>query len=646
MILDDLRNRLVDANIKYTLYEQPDISDQEYDALKHQFLAEWKRIHGTDFHLSVSLLGIVTDDHFATRKHPFRMLSLTNAFSESDVINHFNSLPDDTEYVIEPKYDGVSLELIYEGGVLITAITRGTGEYGEVVTPNAKCIPSIPLEIPTKGVVVVRGEVMMTRSMFKQLNEERLANNKKPFVNCRNAASGSLRQKNPLLTKSRKLLFVPYLIRYLEGDKVIAPSATQTEMLKQHVDVFKGLRRTERIVVKGLSDIGEHIEELSRYKDDLNFDTDGLVIKINDFSYHNEATATSDPTWAIAYKYPEDEVEATVSDLVYQVGRTGQVTPVLELEPIYCGGVMVTRATLHNFTQLKIISPVVGGKVKIKRAGEVIPYVIESLTKPDQPLTPITTCPACEGTLMTKGELTYCTNSKACPEQLQAKFEHFVKRECFDMDGLGGETIEQLIEKGLVNHPVDLFKLTKEDFLSLELFGEKKAEKTLSAITNAKHDIELAKLIYALGILEVGESTATDLAHHFKGDLAKLRGASKFELMEVDGVGKIVSNHVHEFFNGEDVKLVDELLTYVNYVYTPKTNTGELDGKTICITGGFTVPRSQLKKQLESMGAKITGSVSAKTDFVVVGGGAGDKAKKAERLGVPKLNPADYGLTI
>jgi len=665
-----LAKEIKEHDARYYQKDAPSISDAEYDALRQRNEAIEKR-----FPLSVrpdsptGRVGAAPASGFKKVKHAKPMLSLGNVFDEDELqdfidgIRRFlKELSDDTTIVLdmvaEPKIDGLSISLRYEGGQLVKAATRGDGVVGEDVTANAKCISDIPIELPqgVPDVLEVRGEVYMSKADFRALNDRQEAAGGKVFANPRNAAAGSLRQLDASITAERPLKFFAYA--YGEVSDILWDTQGRFSEL---LEIWGFSVNPYTKVCLGREEIIAQYQTIQAHRADLDYDIDGVVYKVNRLDWQDRLGFVSRaPRWAIAHKFPAEKAETTVKDISIQVGRTGVLTPVAELEPVTVGGVVVSRATLHNADYIQELDIRIGDRVRIQRAGDVIPQVLEVIddgqhdqreayTFPD-------TCPVCDSHAMREeGEAaTRCTGGLICPAQARERLKHFVSRNAFDIEGLGGKHVVTFYDDGLIKTPGDIFRLKPEMLANREGWKDKSIQNLMDAIT-AKRTIDMPRFVYALGIRQVGQATARLLAKQY-GSLQTLRTAmddarvigseALEELLSIDGIGAAMAKDIVEFFaepHNKDV--LDDLLenVAVNDFEAPDTEGSTVAGKTVVFTGSLeTMSRGEAKAKAESLGAKVSGSVSKKTDIVVAGPGAGSKEKKARELGLMVLSEAEW----
>lgn len=652
--IERLREEIHEHNYRYYVLDDPIISDAEYDRLLRE-LQELESGHPdlVTEDSPTQRVGARPAEGFETVEHRIPMLSLGNAFSEEEVAEFDRRVReqldlDEVVYSAEPKLDGVAIALRYEQGRLKLAATRGDGRSGEDVTANVRTIRAIPLKLRGNGIpelLEVRGEIFMTRSGFSELNEGLADAGEKTFVNPRNAASGSLRQLDSKITARRPLHFFCYQAATTEG------------MPGHHSGILERLRdmglpvSPEARSVRGLKGLLDYYETVGERRDRLDYDIDGVVYKIDDLDQQQELGFVSRaPRWAVAHKFPAQEEITRLISIEVQVGRTGALTPVARLEPVFVGGVTVTNATLHNADEVRRKDVRPGDYVVVRRAGDVIPEIVRSIPErrdgeleqwrmPD-------CCPECGSTVeQVEGEAAArCTGGLVCPAQRRRALEHFASRAAMDIDGLGEKIIAQLVEQDLVHSPADLYRLDIETLAGLERMGEQSAGNLLEALEKSKR-ITLGRLLYALGIREVGEVTAQALARHF-GTLDALSEASVENLEAVRDVGPVVARHVHAFFNeAHNRKVIEELLE-AGVRYEPEeaaADAGELPlaGCTYVLTGSLSgLTRSQAKQRLEALGARVTGSVSKNTTAVIAGDSPGSKLDKAKELGIEVLDEA------
>jgi len=658
--IEQLKKNIGEHNQLYYVNNSPTISDEGYDKLLRELIALEERFPQFKTPDSpTQRVGAPPQEKFKTVRHIKPMLSLDGTTKEEEVSRFDKRIREglgenNVQYVAEPKFDGVSIELIYEGGILTRGTTRGDGINGEDVTPNVKTIRTLPLKLDdVSATIAIRGEAMMTLKDFQALNKRLTEMDKQVFANPRNAASGAVRQLDSTITAERKLTFFAYEI-------------TQTETLEinTHLEEIKLLEKLGFKVApyfKHCKDIKEAIQfhhELEKKREELPFETDGVVIKVDNLVSHEKlGTRTRSPKWAIAYKFEPRKEITDIQDIVVQVGRTGKLTPVALLRPVDLSGVTVSRATLHNEGEVKRKDIRVGDTVRIERAGDVIPAVVERIPaclsvagrsqkdeKRNQPFKMPENCPVCNSKVIKEidekgkeGAYHFCSGGISCPTQLKRAIQHLASKGAFDIDGLGEKIVDVLVEKDIIKDISDIFKLTKNDFLPLERFAEKSAQNMVNAIEEAKN-ISLNRFIYALGISNVGEHLAQVLAKEFK-NLDNLINTNADVLKSIFEVGPKVTDSIVLFFGNEKNRyVISKFFDFgVNIQEIEEKEEKELPlkGKTIVFTGeleGFT--RDEAKKLAENLGARVTSSISSSTDYVVVGANPGLKFDDAKKLGI------------
>tara|TARA_R110002096_G_scaffold8065_1_gene34163 strand:- start:2481 stop:4511 length:2031 start_codon:yes stop_codon:yes gene_type:complete len=657
---ESLREQIRHHNYRYHVLDDPEIPDSEYDRLMRELGAlEEKYPELVSPDSPTQRVGDAPIAAFGTVQHELPMLSLGNAFSEDELRDFHRRALDKLEleadaeliYAAEPKLDGAAVSLLYVDGVLVQGATRGDGTTGEDITHNVRTIEAIPLRLIGKGFprrLEIRGEVFMPRAGFEAYNEKARAAGEKTFVNPRNAAAGSLRQLDPKLTAARPLDMYAYSVGIAEGRSL--PS--------RHSEIINQLQEwgvkvcPERRVVSGIEGCLAYYDDIGGRRDQLAYDIDGVVYKVDSLAQQAELGFVSRaPRWALAHKFPAQEELTIVEGVEFQVGRTGAITPVARLKPVFVGGVTVSNATLHNIDELHRKDVRVGDTVIVRRAGDVIPE-IASVVKSRRPkqtrLVELPKkCPVCGSKVVREeGEtVARCTGGMFCSAQRAEALKHFVSRRALDIEGLGAKLIEQLVSLDRLKTPSDIFQLSESELSELERMGEKSAKKLVMAIEKSK-STTLPRLLYALGIREVGEATAASVAAYF-GRLENLIAASEEELLGIDDVGPVVAERIHSFFaekqNLDEIKRLRDCgvnWPEVDPVQAP--GDGVFSGKTFVITG--TLPsktRDEAKELIQSLGGKVTGSVSSKTDYLLAGDKAGSKLSKAEKLGVAVISEAD-----
>jgi len=660
--LAELRAQIRHHNYRYHVLDDPEISDAEFDALFDELVA-----------LEADHPELVTPDsptqrvggapltEFTTVRHERPMLSLDKCTTPEELTSWLNRvkslLPDeDVPLTCEPKIDGVAVALLYEDGALTRAATRGDGETGEDITANARTIRSIPLRVEGDRVprrMEVRGEIYMPLEDFERFNAKARADGAKTLVNPRNGAAGSLRQLDPALTAQRPLTMFCYGLGLIDGDWQPETHSEGLEQLKRWgYRVNPELHRFD-----DLAECQSFVDALLERRASLGYDIDGAVIKVDSLDQQARlGNVTRKPRWAIAYKYPAEEATTRVLDVEFQIGRTGAVTPVARLEPVFVGGVTVSNATLHNMDEIGRLDLHVGDTVMVRRAGDVIPQVTSVIRakrpRKARPVALPTECPVCGSPIerLQDEAVARCTGGiQRCPAQRKQALKHFASRMAMDIEGLGDKLIDQLVDAELVSVPADLFALSAETLAELPRMGEKSAAKVMKALERSK-ETTLPRFIFALGIREVGEATAANLAEHFE-TLEALQSADEEALEEVQDVGPVVARHVVDFFaDAKSREVVQGLLDAGVRWPRPRPRSGDglpLDGETWVLTGSLeSMTRDEAKDRLTALGAKVTDSVSRRTTQVVAGPGAGSKLAKAEQLGVPVMDEAQLLLRL
>ena len=657
--IDNLRKTLRQYEYEYHVLDNPTVPDSEYDRLFHQLKA--LELEHPEFLTSDSptqRVGAKPLSGFSQIRHEIPMLSLDNAFSDEEfnafvkrIEDRLIVLPKPLTLYCEPKLDGLAVSILYVNGVLTQAATRGDGTTGEDITANIRTIRNIPLQLLTDNPparLEVRGEVFMPHAGFERLNEYALEHGEKTFANPRNAAAGSLRQLDPNITSKRPLVLNAYGIGIAEGVELPNTHYARLQWLKSiGIPVNPEIR-----LCNGTNEVLDFYRDIQNKRSSLGYDIDGTVLKINDIALQNELGFISKaPRWAIAYKFPAQEELTVLNDVEFQVGRTGAITPVAKLEPVFVAGVTVSNATLHNGDEIERLNIAIGDTVVIRRAGDVIPQIIGVLheRRPDnaKPIIFPTNCPVCDSQIIRiEGEaVARCTGGLFCAAQRKEALKHFVSRKAMDIDGIGGKLIEQLVDRELIHTPADLFKLDLTTLTRLERMGAKSAENALNSLEKAK-STTLARFIFALGIREVGEATALNLANHFK-TLDALKAADLEQLQQVPDVGEVVANRIFVFWREEhNVSVVEDLIAqgvHWETVEVKEASENFFKDKTVVLTGTLTqMGRNEAKSLLQQLGAKVSGSVSSKTDFVIAGDAAGSKLAKAQELNIRVLTEDEF----
>ncbi|WP_434931646.1 NAD-dependent DNA ligase LigA [Shewanella sp. HL-SH5] len=648
-----LSQALNQHNINYYVDDAPTIPDAEYDRLMQRLIQLERDFPQFKSSESPSQrVGGLALAKFDQITHLKPMLSLDNAFEQAD-FEAFNKRITDKvgqlEYVCEPKLDGLAVSITYRHGVLERAATRGDGAVGEDITDNVRTIKSIPLKLRGEGypeLVEVRGEVFMPKAAFDALNQRQMAKDEKAFVNPRNAAAGSLRQLDSKITASRALGFYAYALGVVEGESMPMAQSHFGQLMQLKV---WGLPVSAEVkVCDDLDKVYAYYQDILTRRSALAYEIDGVVIKVNAIQQQLDlGFVAKAPRWAIAYKFPAQEEMTVLEAVDFQVGRTGAITPVARLQPVFVGGVTVSNATLHNADEIARLGVKIGDTVIIRRAGDVIPKVVavvlEQRADSARDIVFPLCCPICQSDVeRIEGEaVTRCTGGLFCEAQRKEAIKHFASRKALNIDGMGDKIVEQLIDKELVKSPADLFALSASAITMLDRMAMKSATKLVAAIKDAK-STTLARFLYSLGIREVGEATAANLAAHFK-TIEAIRIASIEQLLDVDDVGQIVAQHISHFFAQEhNLEVVNKLLeSGINWPSIEQTDESglSLKGQTWVLTGTLTqLNRNDAKAQLQALGAKVAGSVSKNTDCLVAGEAAGSKLAKAQELGVKVID--------
>jgi DNA ligase (NAD+) len=654
--IHELREQINYHNYRYHILDDPEISDAQYDRLFDELVGweeEFPELVTSDS--PTQRVGATPLEEFQTARHSLPMLSLNKATSEADLLDFHRRVlellkvsEEKIRYTVEPKFDGLAVELVYEGGVLTLGSTRGDGTVGEDVTLNLRTINSIPLRLrgdPYPDLVEVRGEVIMNKEDFTRLNRSREEKGEPLFANPRNAAAGSVRQLDPRVTSTRPLNMYAYGTGRVEG-KELTNHFDSLIFLQQF-----GLKISQHIeLCESVDQVKEYYQRIHDLRNDLPYEIDGIVIKVNEFAFQERLGELSrSPRWAIAWKFPAHQENTTIRDIIVSVGRTGALTPVALLEPVRVGGVEVSRATLHNEDEIKKKDVRIGDTVVIQRAGDVIPEVVKVVeskrTGNEKKFTVPNRCPVC-GSKVEKqeGEAIHRCTGMNCPAQIKENLAHFASKGAMDIDGLGYKFLEQMVDKEIIRDQADLYFLKKEDFMKMDRMGDKLAENLLKAIDNSRNP-SLNNLIYALGIRNVGYHLAGVLTNNF-GSIDNLAEQSIEDLMQVHEVGPIVAHSIYNFFQNLKNREVLEKLKKGGVKFPSESaDVGDtpLSGKTFVLTGGLDFfTRDEARKIIEDMGGRVTSSVSKKTDFVVVGRDPGSKYDAAQRLGVKSLNENDF----
>ena len=653
----ELRDIITEYNYQYYVLDDPRVPDAEYDRLFRELQdleAQYPDIVTPD--TPTRRVGASVETTFEEVVHRIPMLSLDNAFSDEELrdfdrrVRDRLKTEDDIEYVCEPKLDGLAVSLHYESGVLTRAATRGDGYTGEDITANIRTIPSVPLRLRGDNIpelVEVRGEVYMPREGFETLNKRLADKGEKTFVNPRNAAAGSLRQKKPTVTARRPLELCAYSVALEDESRL---PATHWEGLQQ-VSAWGFRINPEMRRATGAEDCLQAYNELMDKRASLPYEIDGIVFKVNSLALQRQLGFVSRaPRWAIAQKFPAQEELTVIEDVEFQVGRTGAITPVARLKPVFVGGVTVSNATLHNMDEIRRLDARIGDTVFVRRAGDVIPQVVKVVAerRPDntREVQLPDACPVCQSDIVQiEGEVVArCSGGLFCPAQRKEAIRHYASRKALDIEGLGDKWIDILVDRELVTTVADLYLLKKADLTGLERMGDKSAGNLIDAIDRSRHPV-LWKFLYALGIREVGEATAKALASHF-GTLEAIGEADEDALQSVSDVGPIVAGHIRSFFDQTHNQETIQALKDAGVQWQTEEITASekpLKGETWVLTGSLSdMTRDDAKAKLESLGAKVAGSVSGKTSCVVAGEAAGSKLTKAENLGVPVMDESAF----
>jgi len=653
--IESLRDELRQHNYNYYILDNPTISDYEFD-MKLKELQALEEAHPEfyDENSPTKRVGGTITKNFNTVVHDFRMYSLDNSYSKEDLMDwekRIKKMVDgDVQYTCELKYDGASMNLTYENGKLVRAVTRGDGVQGDEVTANVKTINTVPLQL--KGDYPerfdIRGEIILPIEGFLKMNEERIANDEEPYRNPRNTASGSLKLQDSSEVAKRPLECLLYSIK---GNNLNI--STQFEGLEKAREWgFKVPQEAK--LVNSIDEVLEYVNYWDEHRHNLPYEIDGVVVKVNSLYQQDELGYTAKaPRWAMAYKFKAEQVSTRLNEITYQVGRTGAITPVANLEPVQLAGTIVKRASLHNADQIEKLDIREGDEVFVEKGGEIIPKIIavDLAKRPvdSQVTTYITHCPECQTELIRpEGEAKhYCPNYNGCPPQIVGRIQHYISRKAMDIEGLGGETVALLVKEGLISNYADLYELTVEQVIPLERMAEKSAENLVKGIEASKQ-IPFERVLFALGIRYVGETVAKKLAKHFKS-IDALMFASVLDLVTVDEIGERIAESVVEFFSSEENKTIVERLKGYGVqleISAEKlaNQTEKLKGQTFVVSGVFeSISRNELKKLIEDNGGKVSSSISSKTSYVVAGDKMGpSKRTKAESLGITILTEQEF----
>ncbi|MDP6570080.1 MAG: NAD-dependent DNA ligase LigA [Candidatus Marinimicrobia bacterium] len=653
--IQQLKEEINEHNIRYYVHDDPSISDGEYDTL----LRKLEKLEKENPSLITAdsptqRVGAPPLSEFDSVNHRLPMLSLSNAMNEEEVIEWNSQVEkglgfENIEFIAEPKLDGLAVELVYENGIFIKGSTRGDGVTGEDITQNLKTIRAIPLRISEDKnpppLLEVRGEVFMVRKDFTTLNENRTKSGNPPFANPRNCAAGSLRQLDSGITARRPLRIYVYAPGVIEGLSFQSQSEFLNTLPSWGFPVNPHIKKG-----KGIDFLLDFYRKGESLRNGLAYDIDGIVFKVDSFSHQEELGVRSrSPRWAIAGKLKTQQVTTMVLDIEASLGRTGAVTPVAKLKPVEVGGVTVSNATLHNQDEIDRKDVRIGDTVLIQRAGEVIPEVVKAIKekrpKNTKPYILPDTCPVCEQKVYRpEGEVVARCQNLNCPAQVKGRIEHFISKGCMDIDGFGTKLVDQLVENGMVKNIADIYTLTPKQIAGMDRMGEKSAQNIIVGIQSSKNTT-MARFVHALGIRNVGEHAAKVLEKYFGGNLDKLRKAGIEELTSIFEIGEIMAESIHEFFQDEDhQKIVDACLeSGIKFQEVEVATPSEFTGKTFVFTGSLEkFSRKNAQVMVEKLGARASGSVSSKTDYLVAGPGAGSKLKKAEELGITILSENEF----
>ncbi len=657
--INQLRRAIEYHNYRYYVLDDPEISDPEYDRLFQELLSLEKKHPDLDDHASpTKKIGGDPSPFFSSRQHSIPMYGLENCFSLDEVeafVNRTRKLVsgEDLSFWVEPKLDGLAVEVIYQSGVFAAACTRGDGVTGEDVTANIRTVKNLPLSLinPEKApqYMEVRGEVVIPKKDFERLNALKMEKGEKAFANPRNAAAGSVRQLDPRITASRPLYFFAFgsgIIRFNGQNHWSSQSRIASELKDLGIAAVPGGK-----LCPGLEDIEEYFREQQARRGESPFDTDGLVIKVDDRFLQDRLGYTArTPRWAIALKFPAMQEKTRLEKIIVQVGRTGVLTPVACLAPVNVGGVMVSRASLHNENELRAKDLKVGDMVLVQRAGDVIPEVVrpfkEERTGQEQEFVFPANCPSCHSPVSRiRDETAWRCLNLSCPARLEQGLIHFAGRKALDIEGLGKKWVKIFLRQGLVNKLTDVFRLKKEDLLGLDRMGSKSAANMINAIERARKNATLARLIFGMGIRHVGEQTSRNLAQRFE-DLQELAAADESSLQSMEDIGPEVASSIVRFFsNPENQKLLDDFKNIGLWPSGNKStvNTRQLMGKTFVFTGALPgLSRDRAREMVESKGGRVTASISARVDYVVAGDNPGSKLNRAEGLGLKVVGLEEF----
>ena len=647
--ISQLVEELNEACYNYYILDNPTISDAEYDT-KYRELQKLEEETNNILPDSPSnRVGAMISGDFDKINHGTPMLSLNNAMNSDEMKDFHRKVKNEINnpaYVCEPKIDGLGVSLLYENGVLIKAATRGDGHTGEDVTANVKTIKTIPLMLrknsPIPQSIEIRGEVFMLKKDFDELNKQQAENNKQLFANPRNAAAGSLRQLDPKETARRKLNFIPYTYGSHSEELNIKK---QSNFLKWLDSVGFKVSKLNK-VFNEIDDVLQYREDMIKLRERIPYDIDGVVIKIDSIEEQEQLGFISRaPKWAIAYKFPADRAQSILRNVEITVGRTGNVTPTAIFDTIQLAGTQVSRATLHNQSEIERLDIGIGDTIWVQKAGDIIPQIVYV----DHTQRPQGTamfrfpqnCPSCGYRLIQEETIIKCPNNKLCPSQNLGKIVHFVSKKAMNIDGVGESVIEQLVDKGLVKNASDLYMLTKDDFMKLDKFGEKSAENAVASIQASK-DVPLQNIIFALGIPNCGEGTAKALTENY-GSLGAIRRSSYEELVQITDIGDTVARSIVDYFSDQDhIDMINKMVGFGVKVKVEQKSSDKFMGKTFVITGTLSLPRSEFQKIIEDNSGKCSGSIGKKIDYVLAGADAGSKLEKAKELDLKIIDENEF----
>jgi len=659
--IEKLVKEINEHNYRYHVLDAPVVSDAEYDQLFRTLKRLEEQYQCILPDSPTRRVGAPPLDKFDRVKHAVPMLSLDNAFSHDEVrefaqrAKRFLKSDEEIEYTVEPKYDGLAMELTYERGLLVRASTRGDGYEGEDVTTNLMTVKAIPLRIEGKDIpdiIDIRGEVYMDIDEFEKLNKERGQSEEPLFANPRNAAAGSVRQLDSSITEKRRLHMACYGLGSAKGIEFRSHEHFIEWLGKAHFPTPFILDK-----VRGIERVIESIKKIEERRSSFAFETDGAVIKVNDFGLQKKlGYKTREPRWAIAYKFPAHQATTIIEDILCSVGRTGVITPVALLAPVRIGGVTVARSTLHNWEEIERKDIRVGDTVLVERAGDVIPHIVmtvkEKRSGQERKALPPTSCPACQSTIVQEeGEVAYRCINLNCPAQVLERITHYASRGAMDIEGLGEKNAELLYKQGLIRHFADLYTLRYDQLLELPRFAEKSAQNLIDAIEKSKQT-SLARFLYALGILHVGEYAAKQLAKHFQ-KLEDLYNIAPERVLEIKQMGDKLAESISGFFHEkENLRTLNTLLASGLTIANPDFEGGRkrekriFDGLTIVVTGTLSKPRSEIEELIGRLGGHAASSVSRKTNYVLAGAEAGGKLDKAKELGIPIIDEEMFNRMI